>query len=118
MVYAVYCTVKPALRITSEQRTRRRGLVVRDKTHVREVMGSNPSSAVETIYHAPLIWIKSLKAKIVEKITWHSCVCCNPAKGRVEFEDGWLLKPSFITKKKNERLPVYNGQLKPQFSEN
>jgi hypothetical protein len=23
---------------------------------------------------------------------------CNPAKGRVEFEDGWLIKSSFITK--------------------
>jgi hypothetical protein len=76
----------------------RRGLVVRAKIHVQEVMSSNPSSAVETIYHAPLIWIKSMKAKIVEKVTWHCCMCCNPAKGRVEFEDGWLIKPSFITK--------------------
>jgi hypothetical protein len=25
-------------------------------------------------------------------------MCCNPANGRVEFEDGWLLNPSFITK--------------------
>jgi hypothetical protein len=25
-------------------------------------------------------------------------MCCNPAKGRVEFEDGWLIKPSLITK--------------------
>jgi hypothetical protein len=25
-------------------------------------------------------------------------MCCNPAKGRVEFEDGWLIKSSFITK--------------------
>jgi hypothetical protein len=24
-------------------------------------------------------------------------MCCNPAKGRVEFEDGWLIKSSFIT---------------------
>jgi hypothetical protein len=24
-------------------------------------------------------------------------MCCNPAKRRVEFEDGWLLKSSFIT---------------------
>jgi hypothetical protein len=39
-----------------------------------------------------------MKAKIVEKITWHCCMCCNPAKGRVEFEDGWLIKPNFITK--------------------
>jgi hypothetical protein len=24
-------------------------------------------------------------------------MCCNPANGRVEFEDVWLIKPSFIT---------------------
>ena len=46
---------------------RRRGLVVRVKIHVQEVVSSNPSPAVETIYHAPLICIKSMKAKIVEK---------------------------------------------------
>jgi hypothetical protein len=74
------------------------GLVVRVKTHVQEVVSSNPGSAAETIYHAPLIWIKSMRAKIVEKVTWHCCKCCNPAKGRVEFEDGWLIKSSCITK--------------------
>jgi hypothetical protein len=31
-------------------------------------------------------------------------MCCNPAKGRVEFEDGWLIKSSFITKKKKKRM--------------
>jgi hypothetical protein len=36
-------------------------------------------------------------AKIEWKLTWHCCICCNPAKGRVDFEDGWLLK---IKKKK------------------
>jgi hypothetical protein len=72
--------------------------VVRVKIHVQEVMSSNPGPAVETIYHAPLIWIKSMKAKIVEKVTWHCSMCCNPAKGRVEFVDGWLIKSSFITK--------------------
>jgi hypothetical protein len=25
-------------------------------------------------------------------------MCCNPTKGRVDFEDGWLIKSSFITK--------------------
>jgi len=34
----------------------------------------------------------------VEKITWHCCMCCNSAKGRVEFEDGWLIKSRFINK--------------------
>jgi len=37
-------------------------------------------------------------SKIKWKLTWHCCICCNPAKGRVEFEDGWLIKSSFITK--------------------
>jgi hypothetical protein len=36
-------------------------------------------------------------AKIKWKLTWH-CICCNPAKERVDFEDGWLIKSSFITK--------------------
>jgi hypothetical protein len=46
---------------------RRRGLVVRVKTHDQEIVGSNPDPAVETIYHAPLIWIKKHESIIVEK---------------------------------------------------
>ncbi len=46
---------------------RRRGLVVRVEIHVQEVVNLNPGPAVETIHHAPLIWIKSMEAKIVEK---------------------------------------------------
>ncbi len=72
--------------------------MVKVKTHVQEVVSSNPDPTVQTINHAPLIWIKSMKAEIVEKVTWHCCMCCNPAKkGRVEFEDGWLIKSSFKT---------------------
>ncbi len=67
------------------------------RPRVQEVVSSNPGPAVETIYHAPLNWIKSMKAKIVKKVTWHCCMCCNP-KGRVEFEDSWRIKSSFITK--------------------
>jgi len=52
----------------------------------------------ETIFQAPFIWIKILKQKLSGKLTWHCCICCNPAKGRVDFEDGWPIKPSFITK--------------------
>jgi hypothetical protein len=77
---------------------RRRGLVVRVKTHVQKVVGSNPGLPVDIIYHVPLIWIKSMKAKNCGKVTLHCCMCCNPAKGRVEFEGGWLMKSSFITK--------------------
>jgi hypothetical protein len=50
---------------------RRRGLVVRVKTHIQEMVGSNPGPTVETIYHVPLMWIRNMKAKIVEKETWH-----------------------------------------------
>jgi hypothetical protein len=31
-------------------------------------------------------------------------MCCNPAKGRVEFEDGRLIKSRFITKYEMKRL--------------
>jgi hypothetical protein len=37
-------------------------------------------------------------AKIEWKLTWHCCICCKPEKGRVDFEDGWLIESSFITK--------------------
>ena len=53
---------------------------------------------VETIFHAPFIWIKAWKQKFEWNLTWHCCICCNPAKGRVDFEGGWLIKSSFITK--------------------
>ena len=68
----------------------------------------------ETIFQAPFIWIKSLEQW---KLTWHCCICCNPAKGRVDFEDGWLIKPSFITKdeKKLVSWPGPNSHKKPLF---
>ncbi len=34
---------------------------------------------------------------ICGKLTWHCCMCCNRTNGRMEFEDGWHIKPSFIT---------------------
>ncbi len=37
-------------------------------------------------------------AKIEWKLTWDCCICCNPSKGRVDFEDGWLIKSNSITK--------------------
>jgi hypothetical protein len=42
------------------KRARRHGLVVGVKINVQEVVGSNPGPAVETIYLAPLIGIKSM----------------------------------------------------------
>ncbi len=29
-------------------------------------------------------------------------MCCNPAIGRVDFEDGWLIKSSFITEEEQK----------------
>ncbi len=39
--------------------------------------------SVETIFQAP----SKLGTKFVE--TWHCCICCNPANGRVDFVE-WL----------------------------
>jgi len=39
----------------------------------------------------------SFGSKIEWKLTRHCCICCNPAKGRVDFEDGRLIKSIFIT---------------------
>jgi hypothetical protein len=42
-----------------------------------------------------------MEAKVEwKKNLYCSIVCCNSAKGRVDFEDGWLIKSSFITKDK------------------
>jgi hypothetical protein len=37
-------------------------------------------------------------------------MCCNPAKGRVEFKDGWLIKSSFITKDEMKSLSANQDQ--------
>jgi hypothetical protein len=34
--------------------------------------------------------------------TWQYCMCCNLANGRVDFEDGWFIKSSFVTKDEHE----------------
>jgi hypothetical protein len=56
--------------------------------------------------------------------TCHCCMCCNPVinGGRVDFEDGWLIKPSksFKTKDKHEacqltRTKVQQQQQKKEF---
>ena len=70
---------------------------LRQRTHDRKAVGSSPLLR-RLVFHASFIWIKSMEAKFEWKLTWHCCICCNPAKGRVEFEDGWLIKSSFLTK--------------------
>ncbi len=61
-----------------------RGLVVRQKTHDQEVLGSNPrwGDHFSCTIHLDQIMETNL-------ITWHCCMCCNPANGRVDFVDGW-----------------------------
>jgi hypothetical protein len=53
-----------------------------------------------SILDAPFIWIKSMEAKIEWKLTWDSCICCNPAKGRKDCGGSLLIKPSFVRMKK------------------
>ena len=52
-----------------------------------------------------------MEAKIEWKLTWHCCICCNPAKGRVDFEDGWLIKSSFITKDEMKACQLTRNKL-------
>jgi hypothetical protein len=33
-------------------------------------------------------------------------MCCNPAKGRVQFEDIWLIKSSFITNHRTKACQI------------
>jgi hypothetical protein len=42
---------------------------------------------METIFQAPFIWIKALSKNCGKTLTWHCCMCCNPANGRVDFEE-------------------------------
>ena len=73
--------------------------MVRVKIHVQEVVGLNPGPAVETIHLSCTINLDQKHESLnCGKVTWHCCMCCNLAKGRVEFEGGWLIKSSFITK--------------------
>jgi hypothetical protein len=57
-------------------------------------VGSNPGTAEDTINMSHSFGSKSQQLKL----PWHCCICCNPAKGRVDFEDSLLIKSSFITK--------------------
>ncbi len=38
---------------------------------------------------------------------WHCCMCCNPANGRVDYEDGWLKKSSWIIKVQQKKKKIY-----------
>jgi hypothetical protein len=84
-------------------------------------VGSNPPLRRPFFrYH---LFASNPGAKIKWKFTWHCCICCNPAKGRVEFEDGWLIKSSFITKdtrtkfqKKKKKKDILFGKIRINYS--
>jgi hypothetical protein len=78
--------------------------VVRVKIHVQEVVGSNPGHLSCTI--------KKHESLNGGKVTWHYCMCCTPAKGRVEFEDSWLIKSSFITMEEIKACQLTRTKLK------
>ena len=61
---------------------------------------------VETIFYAPLIWIKSMEQKVIMECSWHCCMRFIPTNGRVYFDDSWLLKSSFITKVEHDACPL------------
>jgi hypothetical protein len=52
-----------------------------------------------------------MEAKIEWKLTWHCFMCCNPEKGRVDFEDSWLIKFSFITKDETKACKLTRNKL-------
>ena len=63
---------------------------IRQKTHNCERLWiRTPIPTGETIFQAPLIWIKAWNKTLWKTLTWHCCICCNPANGRVDFEE-WL----------------------------
>jgi hypothetical protein len=49
--------------------------------------------------------------------TWHCCMCCNPANGRVDFEDGCYIKSSLITKDEHEVCQLTRTKTKKTFLE-
>jgi hypothetical protein len=49
-----------------------------------------------------------MEAKIEWKLTWHCCICCNPAKGRVDFECGWLIKSKESLSANQDQTPTKN----------
>ncbi len=56
---------------------------LRQKTHDRKVLGSNPHSGDH--FSGTIHLDQSLEQKLWKTLTWHCCMCCNPANGRVDF---------------------------------
>jgi hypothetical protein len=50
---------------------------------------------METIFSGTIHLDKSLEQKLWKTLTWHCCICCNPANGRVDFEESYVIKVIF-----------------------
>ena len=72
-------------------------------------MGSNPP--LRRPFSGTIHLDQKPGAKIEWRLTWDCGICCNPSKGRVDFEDGWLIKSSFITEGWNEVLSANQDQI-------
>ncbi len=76
---------------------------LRQRTHEWEVVDSKPYWADHlsgTIHLDQKAGAKRDNGMF--QTTLHCCMCCNPANGRVDFEDSWLIKSSFIFKDEHE----------------
>ncbi len=51
----------------------------------QEILGSNPQYGDHL--SGPIHLDQSLEQKLWKTLTWHCCMCCNPANGRVDFEE-------------------------------
>ncbi len=67
---------------------------LRQKTHDREVLGSIPHYGDH--FSGTIHLDQSLEQKLWKTLTWHRCMCCNPANGRVDFVNGRRIKSSYM----------------------
>jgi hypothetical protein len=57
-----------------------------------------------------------MEANIEWKLTWHCRMCCNPANGRVNLKDIWLIKFSLITKDEMKACQLTMTKVSPKSS--
>ena len=70
------------------------------RKHYVEVVGSKPNC--DDHFWVPFFKEKNMDKNMLKaRLTWHCCVCCNLAKGRVGIEE-WLVSKlsSMVVKKK------------------
>ncbi len=62
-----------------------RGLVVKAEDSRPRGPGFNPHYGDH--FSGTIHLDQSLEQKLWKTLTWHCCMCCNPANGRVDFEE-------------------------------